>query len=320
MSAINDPNAVRRQYATDQHIRIRQEIHEKYTVPRINFIEWALSCLNWRENARVLDVGCGNGSYYQPLVHYYSADGSMLDYHGVDMSAGMLKNHLAFSKHPLLVGDAQILPYADNSFDVVMANHMLYHVPDIDKAITEFRRVLKPDGALMIATNSQNTMPEMQVLMRRAIILLTRSNASQVQPPTAPSELFSLESGTRQLSRYFYGVVRHDFPSALVFSEIDPLMAYLESTRDLREPQLPQDVAWDDVMVIMRQQIMHLINHLGELVINKLAGVLVATDRGDFISEFVTYRAKERCLLCRRPSAIWKILHCGRCGCCVKCR
>jgi SAM-dependent methyltransferase len=188
-----------------------------------------------------------------------------------------------------LIADAERLPYGDGSFDVLMANHMLYHVQDVEIALQEFRRVLKPDGVLMVATNSQQSMPELQVLMRRAIILLTRSNASQVQPPIPASDLFALENGSRKLARHFYGVVRYDLPGTLVFQEIDPLMAYLESTRDLREPQLPPDVAWDDVMVIMRQQITHLINHLGELVINKLTGVLVASDNGGFIHEFVEH-------------------------------
>jgi SAM-dependent methyltransferase len=200
----------------------------------------------------------------------------------------MLKKHPAAESDgdTLVIADAQHVPYSDGVFDVVMANHMLYHVPDVDQAIQEFRRVLKPEGVLMVATNSQQSMPELQVLMRRAIILLTRSGAAQIQPPLPASDLFALENGSRHLARYFYAVVRYELPGSLVFTEIDPLMAYLESTRDLREPQLPKDVAWDDVMVIMRQQITHLINHLGELVINKSTGVLIASDRGGFIHDF----------------------------------
>lgn len=71
-----------------------------------------------------------------------------------------------------------------------------------------------------------------------------------------------------------------------MFREIDPVIAYLDSMRDLREPQLPPDVAWEDVMTIMRQQVTHLIHHMGEFVINKLAGVLLASDNGGFIREF----------------------------------
>ncbi|MCU0496176.1 MAG: class I SAM-dependent methyltransferase [Anaerolineae bacterium] len=281
MSVTNDPNVVRRQYATDERIRIRHETHEKYSIPKIDFAQWALSCPAWRGDETVLDVGCGTGNYYTRLQRY----GTGIRYYGLDFSPGMLLKHPA-ERPALQVADAMALPYTDHSFDLVMANHMLYHVANIDQALREFRRVLKPNGVLMVATNSQGTMPELQVLMRRAIILLTRSGASQVQPPIASSELFALENGTRYLSHYFYGVVRYDLPSAFVFREIDPLIAYLDSMRDLREPQLPSDVAWEDVMTIMRQQVTHLIHHIGEFVINKLAGVLLASDNGGFIQEF----------------------------------
>jgi hypothetical protein len=53
---------------------------------------------------------------------------------------------------------------------------------------------------------------------------------------------------------------------------------------------LPEDVSWEDVMMIMEQQITHLVNHLGEMVVNKLTGVLVASDDGGFIQDFVKIR------------------------------
>jgi len=282
MPAANDPETVRKQYANDENLRIRQEIHTTYTVPKINFNEWVLDSVHWHGDERVLDVGSGAGTYY-PLLKARMPD---VSYHGIDLSPGMLAKHP--NKGVVTVSDAQKLPYADNTFDVLMANHMMYHLNDVDEAIIEFRRVLKPSGVLMVATNSVQTMPELQVLMRRAILLLTRTGGTQVKPPTPASNLFALENGCRHLARHFYAVMRNDIPSKLVFPEIDPLMRYLESTRPLREPQLPADVNWDDVMMIMQQQVTHLVNHLGELVINKLAGVLLATDRGDFIDNFVS--------------------------------
>lgn len=296
MSVINDPKAVRRQYATDEHIRVRQEIHGKYTVPKVDFVEWALHTLRWQGGETVLDVGCGNGSYYYPLQYLGASEETKapaaIRYYGLDLSDGMLVNHPGNGSGILLQADAQSLPFPDHYFDVVMANHMMYHVPDLDRAIKEFRRVLKPSGVLMSTTNSQQSMPELQVLMRRAIILLSRSTTSQIQAPMPASDLFALENGARYLRRHFYAVMRHDLPSALRFTEIEPVMAYLESTREMREPQLPTDVAWDDVMAIMRQQVTHLINHLGELPIAKQSGVLIATDNGDFIRKFIETREK----------------------------
>lgn len=274
--------SIRRQYETDEKLRIRQATHDKYTVPDRDFVEWALSCIHWRGDEQVLDLGSGPGLYYEK-IHQHLPD---VRYTGVDLLPGMLLNHPAGSG-ALALGDAVNLPFHDDSFDVVMANHMLYHVDDVERAVVEIRRVLKPNGVVMTATNSTQTMPELQVLMRRAIVLLTRQGPSQVRAPSLPSDHFALQNGIRILARHFFAVVRYDMPSALIFPDVEPAMAYLETTRDLRESQLPEDVVWEDVMMIMRQQINQLIKHLGELVINKEVGMLVSTDGGDFIGDYV---------------------------------
>lgn len=286
MSESQNARLVREQYATYDNLRIRQEIHDQYTVPKGSFAEWALERLNLQGGEHMLDVGCGTGLYYRKLQQT-EID---MNYFGVDMSPGMLAEHTAH--HRVSLADVQHLPFAKQTFDAVMANHMLYHIHDLDGALLEIRRVLKPGGVLMTATNSIHTMPELQVLLRRAIVLLTRHGAAQVRAPALPSDAFALENGTRTLAKHFYAVVRHDLPNSLVFPDVEPAMAYLESTRNLREAQLPQDVVWEDVMMIMRQQINQLIKHLGELVINKQTGVLIATDNGGFVRGFV--EAKNR--------------------------
>ena len=279
---------IRRQYSTEDNLRIRQEIHDKYTVPNVNFSEWALNALNLRGDERVLDVGCGNGLYYSRLRQRYPN----VQYFGVDLFEKMLLSHP--SPVNLSVANIAHLPFPNASFDVVMANHVLFMVEDVDQAIVEMRRLLKPGGLLMATTNSSNNMPELQVLMRRAMVLLSRSSGSSLsQASPSITERFSLENGAPLLARHFYAVVRYDLPSALVFHSTDPAMTYLETTRDMREGTLPPDVEWDDVMVIMRQQINQLVKHLGELVINKLTGVLIATDEGGFIREFLEKQSED---------------------------
>lgn len=286
MHANNDNDLVRRYYATDDNLRIRHETHEKYTVPKRDYVGWALNRYLWRGQEAVLDLGCGPGVYYDRLIQMVPN----VNYVGVDLLPAMVERHLSTQ---VAMGNAVALPFADHSFDVVMANHMLHHVPNITQTMREVRRVLRPGGVFMVATNSVQSMPELQVLMRRAIVLLTRYNAAEIRPPAMPSDGFALENGTRVLSRHFYSVVRHDLPSALIFPEVEPAMEYLQSTRDMREVQLPDDVIWEDVMMIMRQQINQLIKHLGELVINKQSGVLIATDNGGQLGEFLQKMAAE---------------------------
>lgn len=282
MCPANDPNILRQKaYHTDKQLNIRYQVHQEYSFPKINFNAWALDRIAWRGDERVLDIGCGPG-VYQTLLAQKQPN---VEYFGADFSLGILANHAL--PQALSQADVQALPFADNSFDLVMANHMLYHVPNIAQALQEIRRVLRPDGVLMAATNSITHVPQFYELFRRALLVLASPNQTLTLPLPA-SHTFTLESGTRQLARVFYGVVRYDLPGEFIFAEIDPVLHYLNSLRPMLEPQIPESIAWDSVMMIVREQIKNQLTYAGKLVVNKLSGVLIASDSGDFVQGFVS--------------------------------
>jgi SAM-dependent methyltransferase len=283
MTILADPDALRRQYCTDELLRLRKAIHDRYTVPQMDFQAWVLGRVQWRGDERVLDVGAGSGFYVERLRTLAPS----ARYVGVDHSTGMLAANPSAS---VAQADALDLPFPAASFDVVMANHMLYHVPDVDAALDEMKRVLVPGGLLLTATNSANTMPEFTALFRRAVLLLSNPGAATAPPLTPVHASFALENGARRLSRHFFAVVRYDLPQMLVFEEPEPALAYFASWRPMREPLLPPEVRWDDVMLLMREQITRVLDAVGELVVNKLSGVLVASDHGGFIAPYVTMR------------------------------
>jgi SAM-dependent methyltransferase len=287
MTPFSDYESLRREYATDVQLRIRQEIHERYSVPRVDFPAWVLERVHWRGHETVLDVGAGWGYYEQGVRRF--APGAR--YIPIDLSAGMLAGR---GGTEAAVADAAALPFPDGTFDIVMANHMLYLVRDIPAVIAECKRVLKPDGVLVAATNSAEHMPEFAALFRRAVMLLSPQTSIYTTPPQPEHIHFSLENGTRLLARQFFAVVRHDLPSTLVFKNVEPAMQYLESLRSSREAQLPPDILWDEVMLLMREQMQRVLKHFGELVVNKVSGVLLASDRGDFIRTYVDRRSQRR--------------------------
>jgi len=269
-------------YATEDQLIVRQRTHDLYSVPKVNFAEWVLDRIAWRGDEWVLDVGAGPGSYFDLLADHIP-QGTLI---AGDLSMGMAHKAAEHPKAgPILNFDAQALPFADKTFDVVLANHMLYHVPDVEQALAEFHRVIKPGGCLVAATNSQFNQPEFEQLIRRSYNFL--GVAAEVDNMRAVEQHFNLEDGTMKLAHHFFAVARYDLPGAFVFPSLQPVLDYLNSTRALREPQLPRRVSWDDFMNVMGDQIQRLINHFGELVVNKLAGVLIATDSGVFAHDYV---------------------------------
>ncbi len=277
-------------YATDEMLAIRQRTHELYSVPKINFAEWVLDRIAWRGEERVLDIGSGPGTYFD-LVTARIPNGRLV---AGDLSLGMSRKASRRSDAGLVVNcDTQSLPFPDGEFDVVLANHMLYHVPDLDKGLAEIHRVLKPTGCIIAATNSQYNLPEFEQLIRRTYHLL-----GAVGPDTEPmkqtSYQFQLEDGPTKLARHFFAVARYDLPGAFIFPDVQPAIDYINSTRALREPQLPRRVAWDDFISVLADQIQRLINHFGELIVNKLTGVLVGTDAGAFARDYVSILNREK--------------------------
>ena len=273
---------IRDAYATDEHLAVRIRTHELYSEPKIDFQKWVINIMPWHGNEWVLDVGAGPGTYFG-LVSERIPQGQLV---AGDLSAGMLKRgqrHPQAERIQFVNLDAQRLPFPDGTFDVVLANHMLYHVPEIEWALAEIKRVLKKTGCLVAATNSADTMPELDTLTRRACTLLGFPK-QDIRPP---HNAFALENGTMLMARYFRAVARYDIPSALHFPEVEPVLAYLNSTQALREPQLPPGVTWDEFMGVMEKQVTRLIRHFGELQVQKLAGVLVGTNGGGFAEDFL---------------------------------
>ena len=126
--------------------------------------------------------------------------------------------------------DAQFIPYEDESFDVILACHMLYHVPDRSKALSEIRRVLKPHGCLLASTGGANAMKELADLV-------TQFDPQLSSWRTLFSESFSLENGTKQLSEYFSDISLLRYSDYLLVTDAKMLADYVLSGRI----ELPED-------------------------------------------------------------------------------
>lgn len=139
------------QYSDSEKLRIRQETHALYSRQTGRFFDWMVAQVAVTPGQTLADIGCGHGAYHASLA----AAGARIT--AVDASNGMVAEAYRLAQRNgwsvfALQADAQALPLADGGFDRVMANHMLYHVPDQLAALRELRRIVRPGGRVLLAT------------------------------------------------------------------------------------------------------------------------------------------------------------------------
>jgi SAM-dependent methyltransferase len=260
---------IQEQYKSKDNLHIRIETHEKYTEPKIDFHDWILDHIDWVGSETVLDLGCGTGSYGEPVSKRCRR------YLAGDLSIGMLQS-LHIDAWGRVNFNAESIPFEDSIADVVLANHMLYHVQRLPKALQGIRRILKPAGFLIAATNSGSYMPELQELLLR---LARRFGLEDLLPNNSNVVLkrFTLENGHEVLEPIFRSVQRFDLKGALVFHEPEPLVDYLSTMKRRYTRVLPAEVRWEQIASILTDEIGRDIEQQGEFRVSKLAGVFVCS-------------------------------------------
>ena len=198
-------------------------IHQRFSTNSYGWFKWVFDMLaKLPDNARILELGCGHALLWKENVHRIPAGWNVTL---SDLSSGMLD---AAWRNLVVTGrafkfeeiDAQSIPYGDETFDAVVANHMLYHVPDRPKAIAEIKRVLKPSGRLIATTVGENHMKEIMDWFRQVHI-------SKSWESFANS--FTRESGLVQLQPFFPEITLSRYEDNLHITEIEPIMAYIHS-------------------------------------------------------------------------------------------
>lgn len=176
------------------------ENYERYFVPTIGmaFAAALFDAAGLRRGERVIDIACGTGVVTRLAAERAGADGAVA---GVDMNPAMLAVARSVPSWGAAIewheANAEALPIADGSFDVVLSSLGLQFVPDKESALREMRRVLNTDGRLAIATVGPT--PPLFAILEQAL-------ARYVKPEVAafvrlvfsvyePQELEELASG-----------------------------------------------------------------------------------------------------------------------------
>jgi len=205
----------REQYATDANLQARIALHARFST-NPGWAEWLFAREAPGPGARILDVGCGPATLWRANRERIDPSWSLTL---ADFSPGMIEaaRRELGERAEYIVADAQKLPIPTNSFDVVVANHMLYHVPDRPCALTEIRRLLVSAGSFHASTIGRGHLAELGALVPGWDI-------------GRHAEAFGLETGPGQLEAFFVDVRVERFEDRLAVTDAEPVLAYIRSS------------------------------------------------------------------------------------------
>ena len=214
---------IKEQYKNADNLKLRKGLHEKYSVNKVGFQKWMFGQYPFRPKMKVLELGSGRGELWNYYFENDVLQGYEMDITLSDFSDGMvdcLQQSYPGRKISVRKIDILDIPFEDGTFDLIIANSMLYHVKDIDAALSEVKRVLKKDGLFFCSTLGMNGMTQ----------YLYHALDELGIPCNHESNLyFTLQNGMPLLKKQFGKVERRDYEDALEIDNIEDYLEYIYS-------------------------------------------------------------------------------------------
>lgn len=222
---LNQHEIVKKQYKSAKNLNVRISIHEKYSTNKLGFGNWIFSHYDMKSDCEILELGCGTGDTWKNHIKELDKNIHILL---TDFSEGMLdtaKENLGRQSNiDYNIVDIQQIPYENDRFDRVIANMMLYHVPDLKKGLSEVERVLSPGGVFYCATYGEGgIMPFIASLLKEYGVKDTTNKN------------FTLQNGSAILEKYFKTVQRLEYKDSLEVTDVDDIIDYMYSLTSMNQ-------------------------------------------------------------------------------------
>ncbi|HAZ62178.1 MAG TPA: hypothetical protein DCZ72_00990 [Armatimonadetes bacterium] len=268
MNSSTNPDYLRHhQYRETGNLQARMDLHGQYSTSAEPFWVWVFDRMDLAPDAEILEVGGGVGGFWLANAERIPPGWRVTM---SDLSAGMVeaaRTNLAGLPQIVdyLEADVRALPFPDASFDAVMANFMLYHLPDRRPAIAELARVLRPGGRLFAATNGSAHLREIRNLEARFRI-------ETLFGATSSAQAFGLQNGAAQLETDFAEVTVERHEDSLRVPSADPIIAHIRS-------KLTDRAAAASKLEAVRTHLERLIGEQGSFMVTKASGLFTAVRR-----------------------------------------
>lgn len=228
---LNMEDTLLNQYKSSKNLKVRIDLHKKYSQNPTGWYPWISNTIPIRDHRKVLEVGCGSGELWYQMRHSLPNGISVLL---TDISSGMVRNaasrlktsaadfsfrNITFTSSQM---DMQDIPYEENSFDLVIANHVLFYAKDRKKALDELKRVLQPGGCLCLSTYGRKHMKEIEEAAKEYDEQIALSEVKLY-------DIFGLDEGEEELKTFFPTVKKYIYHDSLLVTDMRPLADYIYS-------------------------------------------------------------------------------------------
>lgn len=212
------------QYKDAANINIRIGLHKKYTKNPLGWFQWLYGLMEPLNGKNILELGCGNGELWlanQKRIprnaHICLSDVSKGMIRDVEENLKNIPGDFSFE-----VFDCRQIPKPQDSYDLVIANHVLFYVSNLDAAFSQVEQVLKPGGVFCCSTYGRDHMKEISQLVKEfdSRIALSEVNLYDV---------FGLDHGEELLKCRFRLVEKKEYDDHLEVGDAGALMEYILS-------------------------------------------------------------------------------------------
>lgn len=220
--------SLKTQYQDASNISARIRLHKLYSQNEERWFPWLYRQMTQahaiNEHSSILEIGCGNGSFWLENRDQLPPQTSILL---SDKSEGMIRDarRLIGSNDPrfhFAKIDCHQIPADNNQFDIVLANHVLFYCENLNQALCEIARVLKPNGIFLCSTYGSRHMAEISQLVEEFDERIALS-ADKLY------ERFGSDNGHDILSAHFSSIKYIAYEDSLDVKNAEHLIEYILS-------------------------------------------------------------------------------------------
>lgn len=259
----NDDSNIIEHYKNAKNLNVRISLHDKYSQNKQGWFPWLFEQIDFSHINKLLEVGCGNGKLWKNNKINLRNREIFLS----DSSQGMVDEvrKTLGNDFNCMVFDCEKIPFKDNYFDAVIANHVLFYVYDINKALEEISRVLNPLGVFYCSTYGSSHMKEINDIVQKF-------DSRVILSQTKLYDVFGLENGLDILKPYFKNIKMKSYDDCLVVDKSKPIIDYIMSCHgnqnEIIGPNLNE----------FREFVDSIIQEKGYIKITKDAGIFVCNN------------------------------------------